>query len=207
MWFTLPARSTPPAGTSTTTSRSSTHSGVLPSARMVGIGLPGGPASVVVAGLPGVAGQCRSSARCSPALPRSRCAHGAGPRRPRHEAHREPPRAPRRCARVRARGRRRTAWSRWCSRGGASGDASPRCSGPGPVTVRLVVQRQPLLAVAHPRPPAHRVDASKCVNRDFINHEFIIGGDDVPRPPRERPRARTTRRCPARCRSRRTRPA
>ncbi len=58
----------------------STHAGVLPSARMVGIGLPGGPALVaVVAGLPGVAGQRRSSACCSPARPCSRCAHGARP--------------------------------------------------------------------------------------------------------------------------------
>ena len=62
--------------------------------------------------------------------------------------------------------------------GGASGDASPRVLGPGPVTVRLVVRDShfsPSRIHVHP----HTELTFEVVNRDFINHEFIIGGDDV----------------------------
>jgi plastocyanin len=62
--------------------------------------------------------------------------------------------------------------------GGASGDDSPRVLGPGPVTVRLVV-KDSLFSPARIRVRPHTDVTFEIVNRDFINHEFIIGGDDV----------------------------
>jgi uncharacterized cupredoxin-like copper-binding protein len=62
--------------------------------------------------------------------------------------------------------------------GGASGDALPRVLGPGPATVRLVVRDSHFApSRIHVRP--HTELTFEVVNRDFINHEFIIGGDDV----------------------------
>jgi plastocyanin len=62
--------------------------------------------------------------------------------------------------------------------GGASGDDGPRVLGPGPVTVRLVVKDSVFSpARIHVRP--HTDVTFEIVNRDFINHEFIIGGGDV----------------------------
>ena len=61
---------------------------------------------------------------------------------------------------------------------GASGDASPRVLGPGPVTVRLVVRDShfsPSRVYVRPHTEVH----FEIVNRDFLNHEFIIGGADV----------------------------
>jgi plastocyanin len=62
--------------------------------------------------------------------------------------------------------------------GGASGDDGPRVLGPGPVTVRLVV-KDSLFSPARIRVRPHTDVTFEIVNRDFINHEFIIGGDDV----------------------------
>jgi plastocyanin len=62
--------------------------------------------------------------------------------------------------------------------GGASGDDGPRVLGPGPVTVRLVVKDSTFSpSRIHVRP--HTDVRFEIVNRDFINHEFIIGGEDV----------------------------
>ncbi len=62
--------------------------------------------------------------------------------------------------------------------GGASGDDGPRVLGPGPVTVRLVVKDSRFTpSRIHVRP--HTDVTFEIVNRDFINHEFIIGGDEV----------------------------
>jgi uncharacterized cupredoxin-like copper-binding protein len=71
------------------------------------------------------------------------------------------------------------------SSGNGPGDAPP-VLGPGPVTVRLVVRdshfhlpgrRDTSPPRVHVRP---HTDVTFVVdNRDFINHEFIIGGPDV----------------------------
>jgi uncharacterized cupredoxin-like copper-binding protein len=65
--------------------------------------------------------------------------------------------------------------------GGASsgtGADAPVVLGPGPVTVRLVVHDSHFSpARVHVRP--HTDVTFVVVNRDFINHEFIIGGPDV----------------------------
>ena len=118
----------------------------------------------------------RTARRCRPC---SRCVRGAGHvGRRRREAHRQPARRCGRRARVRARGRRHTASSRVVRSGGASGDASPRVLGPGPVTVRLVVRDSHFSpSRVHVRP--HTELTFEVVNRDFLNHEFIIGDDEV----------------------------
>ncbi len=66
--------------------------------------------------------------------------------------------------------------------GGASGDdaapVQPSVLGPGPVTVRLVVRDSRFEpARVHVKP--HTDVRFVVVNRDFINHEFIVGGDEV----------------------------
>jgi uncharacterized cupredoxin-like copper-binding protein len=62
--------------------------------------------------------------------------------------------------------------------GGASGDASPRVLGPGPVTVRLVVRDSHFTpSRIYVRP--HTEVRFEVVNRDFLNHEFIIGDEEV----------------------------
>jgi uncharacterized cupredoxin-like copper-binding protein len=62
--------------------------------------------------------------------------------------------------------------------GGASGDDAPRVLGPGPVTVRLVVRDSKFVPrKIHVTP--HTDVRFVVVNRDFINHEFIVGGEDV----------------------------
>jgi plastocyanin len=62
--------------------------------------------------------------------------------------------------------------------GGTSGDDGPRVLGPGPVTVRLVV-KDSVFSPARIRVRPHTDVTFEIVNRDFINHEFIIGGDVV----------------------------
>jgi uncharacterized cupredoxin-like copper-binding protein len=64
------------------------------------------------------------------------------------------------------------------SSGGASGDAPPRVLGPGPVTVRLVVRDShfsPSRITVRP----HTELTFEIANRDFLNHEFIIGDAEV----------------------------
>jgi uncharacterized cupredoxin-like copper-binding protein len=62
--------------------------------------------------------------------------------------------------------------------GGASGDGGPTALGPGTVTVRLVVQDSHFTpSRIHVVP--HTEVRFVVANRDFINHEFIIGGEDV----------------------------
>jgi uncharacterized cupredoxin-like copper-binding protein len=62
--------------------------------------------------------------------------------------------------------------------GAASGDDGVDVLGPGPVTVRLVVDDSRFTpSTIHVR--AHTDVTFEVVNRDFINHEFIVGGDDV----------------------------
>jgi uncharacterized cupredoxin-like copper-binding protein len=64
------------------------------------------------------------------------------------------------------------------SSGGASGDSSLRVLGPGPVTVRLVVRDSHFSPPRiHVRP--HTELTFEVVNRDFLNHEFIIGDEEV----------------------------
>jgi uncharacterized cupredoxin-like copper-binding protein len=70
--------------------------------------------------------------------------------------------------------------------GGASGDDAHPVLGPGPVTVRLVVRDSKfLLPGASATEPAlvrvkpHTDVRFVIVNRDFINHEFIVGGEEV----------------------------
>jgi uncharacterized cupredoxin-like copper-binding protein len=61
---------------------------------------------------------------------------------------------------------------------GASGDDAPRVLGPGSVTVHLVVRDSGFApSRVHVRP--HTDVVFEIDNRDFINHEFIIGGPDV----------------------------
>jgi uncharacterized cupredoxin-like copper-binding protein len=62
--------------------------------------------------------------------------------------------------------------------GGASGDDAPRVLGPGPVTVRLIVKDSRFTpSRIHVRP--HTDVTFEIVNRDFIGHEFIVGGDEI----------------------------
>ena len=62
--------------------------------------------------------------------------------------------------------------------GGASGDGGPTALGPGTVTVRLVVQDSHFTpSRIHVVP--HTEVRFVVANHDFINHEFIIGGEDV----------------------------
>lgn len=62
--------------------------------------------------------------------------------------------------------------------GAASGDDGAGVLGPGPVTVRLVVEDSQFAPTTiHVRP--HTDVTFEIVNRDFINHEFIVGGDEV----------------------------
>ncbi|MEX1008566.1 MAG: multicopper oxidase domain-containing protein [Acidimicrobiia bacterium] len=64
------------------------------------------------------------------------------------------------------------------SGGAASGDDGPPVLGPGTVTVRLVVQDSRFTpSRIHVVP--HTEVRFEVVNRDFLNHEFIIGGDEV----------------------------
>jgi uncharacterized cupredoxin-like copper-binding protein len=62
--------------------------------------------------------------------------------------------------------------------GDTSGAAEPRVLGPGTVTVRLVVRDSQFVpSRIHVRP--HTEVRFEVVNRDFLNHEFIIGDDTV----------------------------
>lgn len=62
--------------------------------------------------------------------------------------------------------------------GGASGDDRPAVLGPGTVTVRLVVQDSRFTpSRIHVLP--HTEVRFEVVNHDFLNHEFIIGGNEV----------------------------
>jgi len=64
------------------------------------------------------------------------------------------------------------------SGGASSEDAPPPALGPGPVTVKLVVRDstfQPTRIHVKPHTDVRFV----IVNRDFINHEFIVGGNEV----------------------------
>jgi uncharacterized cupredoxin-like copper-binding protein len=70
--------------------------------------------------------------------------------------------------------------------GGASGDDAPPVLGPGPVTVRLVVRdsKFELPGRSGTQPPRVHVKPHTdvrfvVVNRDFINHEFVVGGAEV----------------------------
>ena len=62
--------------------------------------------------------------------------------------------------------------------GGASGETAPPVLGPGPVTVRLVV-RDSHFTPARIRLRPHTDVVFEIANHDFINHEFIIGGEEV----------------------------
>jgi uncharacterized cupredoxin-like copper-binding protein len=60
----------------------------------------------------------------------------------------------------------------------ASGHDQPATIGPGTVTVRLVLRDSRFMpSRIHVVP--HTEVRFKVVNRDFINHEFIVGGDEV----------------------------
>jgi uncharacterized cupredoxin-like copper-binding protein len=62
--------------------------------------------------------------------------------------------------------------------GSASGDDGVGVLGPGPVTVQLVVHNSHFTPTTiHVRP--HTDVTFEIVNRDFINHEFIIGDKAV----------------------------
>jgi uncharacterized cupredoxin-like copper-binding protein len=59
----------------------------------------------------------------------------------------------------------------------SDGNAAP-VLGPGPVTVRLVVRDSKFApSRVHVRP--HTEVRFVVVNRDFLNHELIVGGDEV----------------------------
>ena len=137
----------------------STHPGVLPSARMVGIGLPGGPAPAPSSGFPAVAGQPRSWAallagltalavrarRRSDSVQRREARPGAGA-----------------CGAVGALAFMLAVMAYGVvgvvQSSGASGDASPTRPRPRSGDGAARRARQPLHTVAHPRTPAHRVD-------------------------------------------------
>jgi uncharacterized cupredoxin-like copper-binding protein len=65
----------------------------------------------------------------------------------------------------------------WVS-GGASAEDPPAPIGPGAVTVRIVVDDS-RFTPARIHVVAHTEVRFEIVNRDIINHEFIVGGDDV----------------------------
>jgi uncharacterized cupredoxin-like copper-binding protein len=60
----------------------------------------------------------------------------------------------------------------------ASGDDQPTVIGPGTVTVRLVL-RDSHFTPSRIHVVPHTEVRFKVVNRDFINHEFIIGDNEV----------------------------
>jgi uncharacterized cupredoxin-like copper-binding protein len=62
--------------------------------------------------------------------------------------------------------------------GGASGDDGPTVLGPGTVTVRLDV-RDSRFTPDRIHVVPHTEVRFVVVNHDFLNHEFIIGGEDV----------------------------
>jgi uncharacterized cupredoxin-like copper-binding protein len=61
---------------------------------------------------------------------------------------------------------------------GASADDPPAPIGPGTVTVRVVVEDSRFIP-ARIHVVAHTEVRFEIVNRDIINHEFIVGDDDV----------------------------
>jgi uncharacterized cupredoxin-like copper-binding protein len=61
---------------------------------------------------------------------------------------------------------------------GASGDGQPTAIGPGAVTVRLVM-RDSRFTPSRIHVVPHTEVRFEVVNRDFINHEFIVGEKEV----------------------------
>ena len=161
--------------------RLDTHAGVIPSARAVGFDLPGGPRAqrprqqrhrTVVVGSRPRGGRRSRRSRCSGRARRARRP------RVRDATHRRA--ADRRDRRVRADGRERCLPAR---RRQPRTTRAPRrrgrtCSGPGPVTVKIRIDRSHF-SPSRIRVRPHTTVQFVIVNRDPIGHEFIIGDAEV----------------------------